>query len=663
MMFIVVVPVVLADDATCPYDVDYKFVLQKALISYLENPQGSVIQKADLIRMLDFYLSHSTITDADCSQGNISSMVSEADEGIPDEVLLALKCSGSNCNLQKCDACADGTACGGANDREQTCKCMDIDGDGRSEFCHLAPVIPVWPACGICPDGTTCGDTNPAGQVCTCKDINNDNNNEYCYLEGLAQPVNQTYRWQTCTACQDGTSCGQTNSNGDKCKCYGQQQDGSYLHCLIQCDSCSDGTQCGDTNSNGDLCRCLSRSYGRRGFRECELICDQCSDGTYCWRRNSQGDRCICTGYYGHGYFDNCNINGNQTTTTGPTTTSSPTTSSPTTSSPTTSSPTTTTTVPVGTCSDGTAVGDCSIWTQQRCEIDPTTGTPVLVNDPTCWSTTTTTISTTTTTLGTTTTTSGTTTTQASTTTTSASTTTTTPSNKIVLTLLFIPVDSGSTTIDLNTFNSFVDNQVSGVIAYTGLNNCAGELNVTKLSQKCQIQMSTDHDTCSQDAANYAATLKQCADNSGEKYDYIIGVFNYALCGGGGAAWSMVPDPETFCADDPNFPNEVIVHELGHQWGLNDEYFDVCRCFSSYKQGTANCLSTSNGGSDPYGNFTSDYCGGGTQCGQWAQPTCLGNLNSKGGRCIMAGYSADPTKFGFCPDCLAHLSTVPQANC
>ena len=317
MMLTTVIPLVMADDSTCPYDADYKFVLKKALIDYLQDPPNSQIQKADLIKMLNFYLVQSTITDADCSQGNITALVSEADERISDDVLAVLKCSGHNCSLPKCDACADGTACGGTNDRNQTCACKDIDGDSQAEFCHLKPVRPTWPTCDVCPDGTACGDDNPSNQTCMCKDVNNDGLNEFCFLQAPKpdKRPNPVYPWPTCTVCQDGTACGQTNPNGDECACYGKLRNGSYSHCLIKCDSCSDGTQCGDTNSNDELCGCRIRShYGQ--FRECLLRCDECSDGTQCRHRNSLGDVCRCSGYYGRGYYNKCDINSNTTTTT-----------------------------------------------------------------------------------------------------------------------------------------------------------------------------------------------------------------------------------------------------------------------------------------------------------------------------------------------------------
>ncbi len=396
MMFTMLTPIVLADDATCPYDADYKFVLQKALINYFENPQNSLIQKEDLIKMLNFYLSQSTITNADCSQGDITSLLSQADDGISDEVLSALKCSGSNCNLPKCDACADGTACGGTNDRNQTCSCTDIDGDGQSEFCHLKPVRPTWPTCDMCYDGTACGDDNPYNQTCICKDINNDNNNEYCFLQASNQQVNSTLvgSWSTCDTCPDGTACGQTNANGNACICYDKRRNGSYSHCMMKCDSCSDGTQCGDTNQNNELCGCRIRShYGQ--FRECELMCDQCSDGTECWRRNSQGDRCICTGYYGRGgYYNQCNINSNTTTTTAVTTTIIGTT---TTGVTTTTLATTTTTI-IGTTTTTSITTTTSVTTTTSIVTTTSIGT-------TTTELTTTTLATTTTTSGTTTTT------------------------------------------------------------------------------------------------------------------------------------------------------------------------------------------------------------------------------------------------------------------
>ena len=105
--------------------------------------------------------------------------------------------------------------------------------------------------------------------------------------------------------------------------------------------------------------------------------------------------------------------------------------------------------------------------------------------------------------------------------------------------------------------------------------------------------------------------------------------------------------------------SEIATHELGHQWGLGEEYLDDCRCNGPHP----NCLDPALSGDDPFGAFDSTYCGpAGTNCPSPAQITCMGNQNPSGGRCAMS-FGGSPPPRGYCNHCYNHLLTIPQLQC
>jgi hypothetical protein len=162
---------------TCPYDEDYKYSLKKSLASYLKAPSSSAMALGDVKQMLNFYLSKPSITDVDCPP-QISALVNNADINIPDDILDSLGGMG----MEECTVCSDGTACGQKNQKEQTCTCNDVEGDGKNEYCYLDPIIPSKTTCDACPDGTACGQKNAKNQNCVCKDWDFDGSTEFCFL-------------------------------------------------------------------------------------------------------------------------------------------------------------------------------------------------------------------------------------------------------------------------------------------------------------------------------------------------------------------------------------------------------------------------------------------------------------------------------------------------
>jgi hypothetical protein len=238
-------------EGDCPYDDDYKYALQKALVDYLKDPQTSKFSLGEVKDMLGFYLKEDSITNADCTP-QIKTLVEKADK-LQDSVMSL---AGGR-ELNKCDLCPDGTLCAEKNDKEQTCECKDANGDSRNEYCTLKPIIAPKAYCDVCPDGTLCEEQNDIDQTCYCKDANADGKNEHCYLRPLkAWP-------EPCDKCEDGTQCNQTNDLGETCSCRDINGDGVTERCRLyvndpprigSCTKCLDGTACGQLKNKNLIC-------------------------------------------------------------------------------------------------------------------------------------------------------------------------------------------------------------------------------------------------------------------------------------------------------------------------------------------------------------------------------------------------------------------------
>ena len=294
----------------CPYDDDFKYALKKALIDYYANSGNSVMQPGEVRTLLSFYLSKGSVTDADCSQNNINSLIEKAESGIPDSVLSGVGKS----ITEKCEVCPDGTVCSEKNAKDQTCTCKDVDSDGKSEYCFLKPINPPIKTCEVCPDGTVCDDQNAKGQDCICKDVNSDDKFEFCYLWPLkpTPPV-------TCSGCSDGTACGKKNKETRTCQCQDTDNDTKYDSCLlgprqpVTCSGCEGGTLCGKKNIANWTCECTDTDNDSE-YDLCELkkpgptLCKSCSDGTVCGKSNSNGQPCECKGGNGDYGYEICEL-------------------------------------------------------------------------------------------------------------------------------------------------------------------------------------------------------------------------------------------------------------------------------------------------------------------------------------------------------------------
>ncbi|MEA3254215.1 MAG: hypothetical protein U9Q22_00080 [Candidatus Altiarchaeota archaeon] len=162
---------------TCPYDDDFKFVLKKAISGYLRDPSNAAVTRGDVNDLIGFYFGTPDTATADCSV--ISDVIDRVNVNFPDNVIPA---PSKRSIVVHCASCADSTPCGGKNSKDQECECMDMNGDGRYEICHLDPVISAINHCTECWDGTKCGEKNVVGLKCKCSDINSDTLYELCFL-------------------------------------------------------------------------------------------------------------------------------------------------------------------------------------------------------------------------------------------------------------------------------------------------------------------------------------------------------------------------------------------------------------------------------------------------------------------------------------------------
>ena len=150
---------------------------------------------------------------------------------------------------------------------------------------------------------------------------------------------------------------------------------------------------------------------------------------------------------------------------------------------------------------------------------------------------------------------------------------------------------------------------------------------------------------------------KTCVEGQGiTDYDNIVLLAEYpssttSECGPGFTCLGGVAYSSTY-------NNYVSIHELGHEWGLNDEYVDACHCGYGLVDANANCLQEEFDGFDiAYPNRICEK-----NCQHGYTIYCLGNKNVLGGRDIMS-YAGAPSPSAFAQPSWDHLLTVPIVNC
>ncbi len=242
--------------------------------------------------------------------------------------------------------------------------------------------------------------------------------------------------------------------------------------------------------------------------------------------------------------------------------------------------------------------------------------------------------------------------------------------------LLYVPLRWVRSQAD---FNTEVDRQVGLFTEAIRLNACPDMVSVTALNVVTQNFAAF---TCNGDCGvgSIAPFVEGLGINHAD-YTAVVGLIDGTPCwptrgcssGGGHFIWADIVRPTT------------TAHELGHQFGLEDEYISNpagasdCRandgdmgpvdwwddCDDVGDDGAAtgdvNFLDADLG-CDPEGvPCCNDPLLG--NCGD-GYPTvcCYGNRNAAGGRCIMS-YANAPGPRAFGQNCVDHLATIPELNC
>ncbi|MBI4399280.1 hypothetical protein HY570_00890 [Candidatus Micrarchaeota archaeon] len=213
----------------------------------------------------------------------------------------------------------------------------------------------------------------------------------------------------------------------------------------------------------------------------------------------------------------------------------------------------------------------------------------------------------------------------------------------VKLTVAYIPVNWQGTT---GSFERAVEEQASFFIKSIPLSACVGKVKTVKIPDNCVFNQAFD---CID-----LDTIKKCADRSGITYDFLVGLRDNAACPGcvgfscqQGVVYSEHTYPETIA---------TVAHELGHEFGLVDEY-----CYNP---------------KIPPNPTTPELCNFQTACipvtpgeqiyeycRQYNDPPalCECNMNDFGGISIMG--SAGPNRNAFDRLALDHLKKDPRLQC
>jgi len=221
-----------------------------------------------------------------------------------------------------------------------------------------------------------------------------------------------------------------------------------------------------------------------------------------------------------------------------------------------------------------------------------------------------------------------------------------------LLKILFVPLCFDGTQQE---FEAAVTRQMDFFMGSLSLTDCAKHINnfVMKVSDVNLPCPTGANDPICYDEVNrwYEQAKTAAAAVPGadpRNFNEIVALTNKDICGrieglnnNGGFIWSQ-----------PN-ADLVVAHELGHYFGLADEYCSVAAggpspCNSA---DSPNFLGTDLG-CDPAPDGCCEHCDGYSVC-------CKGNQNPLGGRCIMS-YANAPGPRAYCERCLAQLTTPPN---
>jgi len=224
----------------------------------------------------------------------------------------------------------------------------------------------------------------------------------------------------------------------------------------------------------------------------------------------------------------------------------------------------------------------------------------------------------------------------------------------VKLSLIFIPVNWGS---GWPAFDTAADTQANELVQNIPLKDCSDSVEIIKVHSNCVVGMTPAIESCD---CGDLFTIEGCALASGEDYDYVIGLEDSDVCEAiAGFSCGM----GTIFLDSTGVTEKTgTTHELGHEWSLNDEYVDACKCGFGLVDPTTNCLDRTLDGDLPTPPYTADYCAEGPLCPSEYDITCYGNKNPSGGRCIMS-FAGAPEPRAFCQHCWNYYLTLDFINC
>jgi hypothetical protein len=231
----------------------------------------------------------------------------------------------------------------------------------------------------------------------------------------------------------------------------------------------------------------------------------------------------------------------------------------------------------------------------------------------------------------------------------------------------FVPVDwSGS--LD-NEYYEQIEIHKNVFIESTNLDDCPAKFGFEVVTTKCNVGLPSTASACrtQSEIDNAMTKIKACATAAGIYPDYWAGILNSNKCGGYAGLNYLTTNVQWAETTDSTY-NAVTAHELGHSFGLNDEYFDACNGCGQAIDVTHNCLKDEHDGDDSYEGSFPGACGspggGFESCapGMDNEITCMGNKADNGRRGIMS-YVGIQGEREFCPESRSVLDAHPRLQC
>ena len=220
--------------------------------------------------------------------------------------------------------------------------------------------------------------------------------------------------------------------------------------------------------------------------------------------------------------------------------------------------------------------------------------------------------------------------------------------------LVFVPLNENT-----GSFDTAADQQSEFFIDQYPIDD-PSKVEVEKVESVCNVP--AEGAACSNsEMISTLPEIEQCAQNAGyNDFTFAIGIYQNNVCGST-AGWSDGSGGTRAVVAEAGH-EEVTAHEIGHEYGLNDEYLDACRYGGSVgglvSPENSNCLQESYDGDKGYDTASdrntgtisedADFCAGGSASPLDINPSnypniesrytiwCMGNQNSNGGRDIMS---------------------------